>query len=82
MSHIPKCIATIEQYFQRVCDATPCTIAFQHGKFILLRCYGCKHIILHCEFNSKEFAKSDFAMKENVHLSTSNGASSSQASLK
>ena len=58
------------------------TIAFQHGKFILLRCYGCKHIILHCEFNSKEFAKSDFAMKENVHLSTSNGASSSQASLK
>ena len=58
------------------------TIAFQHGKFILLRCYGCKHIILHCEFNSKEFAKSDFAMKENVHLSTSNEASSSQASIK
>ena len=57
------------------------TIAFQHGKFILLRCYGCKHIRLHCEFNSKEFAKSDFAMKENVHLPTSNGASS-QASLK
>ena len=58
------------------------TIAFQHGKFILLRCYGCKHIILHCKLNSKEFAKSDFAMKENVHLSTSNEASSSQASTK
>ena len=58
------------------------TIAFQHGKFILLRCYGCKHIILHCEFNSKEFAKSDSAMKKTVHLSTSNEASSSQASLK
>ena len=52
------------------------TIEFQCGKSILVRCYGCKHIILHCELNSKEFAKSEFVMEKNIHFSTSNGTSS------